>query len=65
MIPGTGSLDGHLTLMVQPERVVEPTVAWLKVTLNDDTEAKEWFVGPDCKLCNQDADFEFGQNGIN
>jgi pimeloyl-ACP methyl ester carboxylesterase len=64
MIPGMGAADGHLTLMVQPDRVTGPTVAWLKFMLNDDAESKAWFVGADCKLCNKAAEFEYGQNGL-
>jgi hypothetical protein len=63
-IPGTGNADGHLTLMTQPERVIEPTARWLKLLLQDDAESKEWFVGSTCKLCGHDADYEFGQKGL-
>jgi hypothetical protein len=45
MVPMTGSLDGHLTLMTQPERVIEPTVAWFDYQLLGDADAKKWFVG--------------------
>jgi hypothetical protein len=64
MIPGTGALDGHLTLMLQPERVTEPTVAWLRYTLDGDADAKSWFAGSSCKLCGHDEEYEFGQNGL-
>jgi hypothetical protein len=64
MVPGTGNSDGHLTLMTQPLRVTEPTVAWLKLLLNGDPASKDWFVGASCKLCNRDAEFEFGQKGL-
>lgn len=64
MVPGTGNSAGHLTLMTQPLRVTEPTVHWLKLLLNDDAASKDWFVGASCKLCNRDADFEFGQKGL-
>lgn len=64
MIPMEGSAPGHLTLMQQPERVVEPAVAWWKMILNDDAEAKTYFVGADCKLCGKDADFEYGAKGL-
>jgi hypothetical protein len=63
-VPGTGSADGHLTLMTQPERVTEPTVAWLKLLLSDDADSKEWFVGTSCKLCGHEADYDFGQKGL-
>ena len=64
MIPGSGASDGHLTLMTQPERVTGPTAAWLKLLLNDDPEAREWFVGANCKLCGKMAEFDFGQKGL-
>jgi hypothetical protein len=55
-----GSVTGHLTLMEQPERVVEPTVAWWKYMLNDDQEAKKMFEGDGCGLCNNAEEYEFG-----
>jgi hypothetical protein len=55
-----GSVTGHLTLMEQPERVVEPTVAWWKYMLNGDAEAKKAFEGDDCGLCNKAEEYEFG-----
>ena len=58
-----GGVTGHLTLMEQPERVIDPTVAWFKYMLNGDQEAKKMFVGDDCGLCNKKDDFEFGNNG--
>jgi hypothetical protein len=64
MIPMEGSAPGHLTLMQQPERVVEPAVAWWKLILNADAEAKSFFVGADCKLCGKEAEFEFGAKGL-
>jgi hypothetical protein len=64
MIPGMGTSDGHLTLMQQPERLAEASVAWFKVLFFDDPDAKAYFVGASCKLCGKDADFEFGQKGL-
>jgi pimeloyl-ACP methyl ester carboxylesterase len=60
MIPGSG----HVTLMTQPERVSPAAVAWAKYILLDDAESKTYFAGPSCKLCNMDAQFRFGQKGI-
>jgi hypothetical protein len=65
MIPGTSSLDGYLTLIMQPERVTEPTAAWLKYQLNGDAASRRWFVGRNCQLCNRAAEFEYGQHGLN
>jgi hypothetical protein len=64
MVPMTGSASGHLTLMTQPERVAEPAVAWWRLILQGDAESKKFFVGTDCKLCNQKDAFEFGQKGL-
>jgi hypothetical protein len=64
MILQMSDVPGHLTLVTEPKRVVEPAVAWWKYMLNGDAEAKAYFVGPDCKLCNRDAEFEFGQKGL-
>lgn len=60
MIPERGSSDGHLTLITEPMRVYAPQVAWFKYLLEDDPAAKEWLVGPMCKLCGRDAEFEYG-----
>jgi hypothetical protein len=46
------------------ERVTGPTVAWLDFMLDDDAEGKNWFVGSSCTLCGHDAEYEFGQNGL-
>jgi pimeloyl-ACP methyl ester carboxylesterase len=59
-----GNVTGHLTLMEQPERVVEPTIAWWKYQLNGDAEAKKMFVGTDCGLCNSKDDFEYGAHNL-
>jgi hypothetical protein len=64
MVSGMGPLRGHLTLMMQPERVVEPTVAWFKYMLLGDTASRDYFVGTSCKLCGMDASFEYGQKGL-
>jgi hypothetical protein len=64
MVPGTGALDGHLTLMVEPERVIGPAAAWFRYILQDDPVSRAWFVGADCKLCKTPDQFEFGQNGL-
>jgi|HubBroStandDraft_6_1064221.scaffolds.fasta_scaffold213011_2 hypothetical protein len=64
MVPDTGNINGHLTLMLQPERVVPPTVAWWKMVFeNDATSAKE-FIGASCGLCNMASEFEYGEHGL-
>lgn len=64
MVLQMGDLPGHLTLVTEPARVVEPAVAWWKYILNGDAASKEYFLGDDCKLCNRMAEFEFGQAGL-
>jgi hypothetical protein len=64
MILQKSDAPGHLTLVTEPQRVVEPTVAWWKYIFHGDAEAKTFFVGDDCKLCNREPEFEFGQKGL-
>lgn len=64
MVPMRGSADGHLTLITEPERVVGPSTAWFKYLLESDIGAKDWLVGPMCKLCGMEASFEYGQKGL-
>ena len=59
-----GNFTGHLTLMEQPERAVDFTVAWWQYQLQGDAEAKKTFVGSDCALCNKKAELEYGQHGL-
>lgn len=59
-----GNVTGHLTLMEQPERVTDMTVAWWKYMLQDDEEAKKMFVGDDCGLCNNEEEYEYGQRDL-
>jgi hypothetical protein len=59
-----GNVTGHLTLMEQPERVVDVTVAWWQYILSGDAEAKKMFVGDDCGFCNSKDEFEFGEHGL-
>jgi hypothetical protein len=51
----TGGLAGHLTLMMEPERVMEPAVAWWDMMLKGKEEAKPMFVGSGCTLCDSTA----------
>jgi hypothetical protein len=46
---------GHLTLMMEPERVQEVAVAWWDMMLKGKAEAKTMFVGPSCTLCDGSA----------
>jgi len=63
-VPQTGSVSGHLTLMIQPERVVEPATAWWDYMLKGDMKARDMFVGDACGLCNKKDDFEYGEKGL-
>jgi hypothetical protein len=63
-VPQTGSVSGHLTLMNQPERVVEITVAWWDYQLKGDMAARSFFVGDNCGLCDKDAEYEYGANKL-
>jgi hypothetical protein len=64
MVPGSGALDGHLTLMTQPERLTDQSADWFKMMLKDDAAAKANFVGAMCKYCGHNADYEYGQKGL-
>ena len=64
MVPNTGNINGHLTLMLQPERVVGPTVAWWKMVFENDATSTADFVGANCGLCNMKSEFEFGEHGL-
>jgi hypothetical protein len=64
MVIGEGPVRGHLTLMTPPQRVIEPTVAWFKYQLQADMQSRDWFVGPDCKLCKSPPEYEYGQKSL-
>jgi hypothetical protein len=51
----TGGSAGHLTLMMEPERVMEWTVAWFDMELKGKAEAKTMFIGDTCTLCDGNA----------
>ena len=59
-----GNFTGHLTLMEQPERATDVTVAWWQHQLNADPEAKKTFVGPDCGLCNKKDESDYGAHNL-
>jgi Chlorophyllase enzyme len=63
-LPTGGNNTGHLVLMMQPERVTDLAVAWWKWQLKGDQEAKKMFIGPDCGLCKNPADYEYGHNTL-
>ena len=48
----TGQLaPGHLTLMMEPERVQKVAANWWEMMFRSDAEAKKMFVGADCGIC--------------
>ena len=52
----TGQLaPGHLTLMMESERVIKPAVAWFDLMLKGKDEAKKMFIGDGCTLCDPAA----------
>lgn len=52
----TGELaPGHLTLMMEAERVTEPTVAWWDMMLKGKESGKPMFIGDSCTLCDPGA----------
>jgi pimeloyl-ACP methyl ester carboxylesterase len=59
-----GRVTGHLTLMEQPDRVVEPTLAWWNYMLKGDQEARKQFAGDDCGLCKTPEDYEAGAQNL-
>jgi hypothetical protein len=65
MVPATGNFSGHLTLMMQPERVVDAAAAWWKYMFKNDPASRALFVGPSCGLCGHAAEYEFGAVGLN
>jgi hypothetical protein len=64
-VPMTGGkITGHLTLMMQPSRVVDATSGWWNYILKSDDKARALFVGDACGLCGKDDDFQYGQHGL-
>jgi hypothetical protein len=55
---------GHITLMKEPVRVYPSVNAWFRYQLLGDAVGKTWFVGTDCKLCNQPAEWDFFTKGL-
>lgn len=48
---------GHGGTFMEPNggRAAQVAVAWLEWQLRGDQKAKEWFVGPQCRLCTDEA----------
>ena len=62
---GMGPIKGHLLLMLSPDRVTGPALAFWQMMLRNDADSRAWFQGPSCKLCNQAMDFEYGSHSLN
>ena len=62
-IPGPAP-SGHITLMKEPARVNPSVTAWFRYQLLNDQVSRSWFVGSDCKLCNQPAEWDFFTKGL-
>jgi hypothetical protein len=60
---GQGSLKGHLTLMLSPQRLTDQSVSFWQMTLNNDAAARAKFVGANCAFCGK-TDYTFGQKGF-
>jgi hypothetical protein len=59
------ALKGHLVLMLTPERVTGPTVAWWNMWFNSDATAKAQFTpSGSCGLCSSSSDYAYGANSM-
>lgn len=57
------ALKGHLVLMLTPERVTGPTVAWWNMMfLNDATSKAQFLPASTCGLCTDSTDYAYGAN---
>ena len=46
------------------ERRLDATVGFWQLIFNDDSKAKDLYVGSSCGLCGHSTDYEFGENGF-
>jgi hypothetical protein len=57
------AIKGHLVLMLTPERVTGPTVAWWNWMFNGDATGKAQFLpASTCGLCTDTTDYAYGTN---
>jgi hypothetical protein len=57
------ALKGHLVLMLTPERVTGPSVAWWDMMFNNSATAKAQFTpAGTCGLCTDSTDYAYGAN---
>lgn len=66
-VPQTGNMSGHLTVVLEPERVTGVTLGWWDYMLKGNVTARDLFVGDDCGLCIGtdigQGNAEYGSNG--
>jgi hypothetical protein len=59
------ALKGHLVLMLTPERVTGPTVAWWEMMFRSDASSKAQFLPTGtCGLCTDSTDYAYGANSL-
>jgi hypothetical protein len=59
------AIKGHLVLMLTPERVTGPTVAWWNWMFNGDATGKAQFLpASTCGLCSSSTDYAYGTNSM-
>ncbi len=59
------SLKGHLVLMLTPERVTGPTVAWWEMMFRNSASSKAQFLpSGTCGLCTDSTDYAYGANSL-
>jgi hypothetical protein len=57
------ALKGHLVLMLTPERVTGPSVAWWEMMFRNDATSKAQFTpASTCGLCTHSSDYAYGAN---
>ncbi len=59
------ALKGHLVLMLTPERVTTPTVAWWEMFFRGDAASKAQFLpSGTCGLCTHSSDYAYSANSM-
>ena len=57
-------IDKLIEMMLQPERVTGPTVAWWKMVFENDSASQAQFVGTSCGLCSMPTEFQYGEHNL-
>jgi hypothetical protein len=67
-VPQTGYMSGHLTVVLEPERVTGVTLGWWDYMLKGNVTARDLFAGDGCGLCIGtdigQGNAEYGSNGL-